>query len=190
LLYRFPGSGQQYPLLPGQAAVLATDAIDHSQVDSRWPDLSTARFEFLGPSDVDNPAAANLLPVATAFDDVLGHGPRFDGSHILFVASDLDVGTLPTIQPPNYRVPIPRVPRGAILDVVTFLSTPAFWEKYGFVLCPVQINPIFDTGPAFIMDAATFMSVVRLSLGALLLRSRSTVNDFSVVGSPTPGGVP
>jgi hypothetical protein len=190
LLYRFPGTGQQYPLQPGEAAVLATDAIDHSQVDPRWPDLSRARFEFLGPADVDNPAAANIVPVATAFDDILGHGPRFDGSNIYFIANDLDVSTLPTVQPPNYRVPIPRVPRGEILDVVTLLNTLAFWEQYGFVLCPVQVSPDFDTSPAFILENGPFMSVVRKPLGTLLLRSRSTVNDFEIVTVPTPGSVP
>jgi hypothetical protein len=190
LLYRLPGSGRQYPMLPGEAAVLATDAVDHSLVDPRWPNLSNARFEFLGPTDVDNPAAANITPVATAFDDILGHGPRFDGSNIFFIANDLDVSTLPTVQPPNYRVPIPRVPRADVLDVVTFLNVQSYWDRNGWILCPLQIAEVFDTGPAFIMDAATFMSVVRRPIGSVLLRSRSTVNDFVIVGNPTPGSVP
>jgi hypothetical protein len=164
--------------------------VDHSLVDPRWPNLSNARFEFLGPTDVDNPAAANITPVATAFDDILGHGPRFDGSNIFFIANDLDVSTLPTVQPPNYRVPIPRVPRADVLDVVTFLNVQSYWDRNGWILCPLQIAEVFDTGPAFIMDAATFMSVVRRPIGSVLLRSRSTVNDFVIVGNPTPGSVP
>jgi hypothetical protein len=82
------------------------------------------------------------------------------------------------------------VPRGEILDVVTLLNTLAFWEQYGFVLCPVQVSPDFDTSPAFILENGPFMSVVRKPLGTLLLRSRSTVNDFEIVTVPTPGSVP
>jgi hypothetical protein len=190
LLYRLPGSGQQYPLAPGEAAVLATDAVDHSIVDPRWPDLSSARFEFLGPADSDNPAAANITPVATAFDDVLGHGPRFDGGEIYFVADPVDLATLPTVQPPNYRSPIPRIPREKILDVATLLVVRSFYDQYGFMLCDVLVNPIFDSGPAFIADPAIFMSVARPAFGRLLLRSRSSLNDFVVLTVPTPGSVP
>jgi hypothetical protein len=190
-LFRLPGTGQQYPLAPGEAAVLATDAVDHSLVDARWPDLSGARFEFLGPADVDNPAAANILYAITSpFGDPLGHGATFGGTGILFIANDLDVSTLPMVQPPNYEVPIPRVPRAAILDVVMLMAVPSFYERYGFQLCQLIINPVFDAGPAFIEDAAVFMSIRRKAAGSLLLRSGSTLNDFEIIAAPTPGVVP
>ena len=190
-LYRLPGTGRQYPLAPGEAAVLATDAVDHRLVDPRWPNLSTARFEFLGPADVDNPAAANItLAAPSPFDDILGHGPRFDGDGILFIANDLDITSLPTVQPLNYTVPIPRVPRAEILDVVTFMNVPSFYERYGFQLCPVLINPVLDAGPAFLIDGAIFMSLRRRALGTVLLRSGSTVNDFAIAPRPTPGVIP
>jgi hypothetical protein len=189
-LYRLPGSGQQYPLGPGQAAVLATDAIDHSVVDPRWPDLSSARFEFISYADVDNPASANITPVGTpAFDDLLGHGPWFTGD-MWFIAESMDIATLPTVQPPNYRVPIPRIPRATILDVVTFMNVPSFYERYGLVLCPIPVSPVFDAGPAFWYEAGPFMSFRRKPLGSVLLRSGSTANDFEIVGAPTPGGIP
>jgi len=189
-LYRLPGTGTQYPLAPGEAAVLATDAADHSVVDPRWPDLSNARFEFLGPADVDNPAAGNIALVGTsAFSDLFGHGPWFTGD-IWFIADAIDVATLPTVQPPNYRVPIPRIPRTKILDVVTFMNVPSFYERYGLELCPTLIHEVFDAGPAFWHDPGIFLSFRRRSLGTLLLRSRSTVNDFEVIEAPTPGRVP
>ena len=187
--WQFPGTGRQYPLAPGETAVLATDAVDHSLVDPRWPNLANARFEFLGPSDVDNPAAANMLNVFSVWSDPAGHGPRFDGSGIHFIAQPVDIATLPTVQPPNYREAIPRMPREKILDVITFLSVLSFWEKYGWTLCPVQINELFDTGPAFIIDAALFMSIERRRGGAFLMRSRSTINDFEITARPTPGYV-
>jgi hypothetical protein len=57
-------------------------------------------------------------------------------------------------------------------------------------LCQVLINQVFDTGPAFYMDNATFMSIRRHPLGSVLLRSRSTLSDFEIVSTPTPGSVP
>jgi hypothetical protein len=189
-VWRLPGTGRQYPLAPGEAAVMATDAVDHSVVDPRWPDLSSARFEFLGASDVDNPAAGNITLVGTpSSDDLFGHGPWFTGGSF-YIADSVDVSTLPTVQPPNYRVAIPRIPRAKILDFVYFLNVPSFYEKYGFVLCPVPISPVFDTGPAFWYEAARFMSFRRISVGSVLLRSGSTVNDFEIIDAPTPNRVP
>jgi len=191
IVWRLPGSGRQYPLAPREAAVLAADAVDHRLVDARWPDLSGARFEFLGAADVDNPAAANLTIVGTPYaTDLLGHGP-YGWSGIKFIADTVDVASLPTVQPPNYRVPIPRIPREKILDVVYFESHPAFWEEYPqFVLCPVLISPVFDAGPAFWYDEVAFVSWRRRAAGPFLLRSGSTVNDFEIIAAPTPGIVP
>jgi hypothetical protein len=190
LLYRLPGTGQQYPLAPGETAVLAADAVDHSVVDPRWPDLSSARFEFLGPADVDNPAAANILPAGTpAWDDILGHGPQFSANQIYFIADPVDLATLPMVQPPNYRVPIPRIPREKILDVMYLLYPTSYWEQYGWTLCPVLINPVFDAGPAMILTPGAFESAERRRIGPILQRSRSTVNDFEILSAPTPGYV-
>jgi hypothetical protein len=190
-VYRFPGGGRQYPLAAGEAAVLATDAVNHSVVDPRWPDLSGARFEFIGPADVDNPAAANMQLLEAESSDPLGHGWWFSGGGIYFLADSVDLAALPRVTPPNYRTAIPRIPRNKILDVVTLLEVPAFWEQYGFQLCRAQISPVFDAGPAFVLSYARGMySVVRIAAGATLQVSRSTVSDFIVVPSPTPGRVP
>jgi hypothetical protein len=189
LVYRFPGGGREYPLAAGEAAVLATDAVNHRVVDPRWPDLSSARFEFIGPADVDNPAAANMQLLESEFSDPAGHGWRF-GSATYFVADYVDLATLPRVTPPNYRTAIPRIPRDKILDVVTLRSVPEFYEQYGFQLCDVQISPVFDAGPAFLLDPGEVYSVVRLVAGATVQVSRSTVSDFVVVPSPTPGRVP
>jgi len=190
-VYRFPGGGRQYPLAPFEAAVLATDAVDHSVVDPRWPDLSTARFEFIGPADVDNPAAANMQLLEAEFGDPLGHGWWFSGGGIYFLADSVDLATLPRVTPPNYRTAIPRIPRNKLLDVVTLQFTPEFYVQYGYQLCDVLVSPVFDAGPAFLIDYSRGLySVVRLAAGTTLQVSRSTMSDFIVVPSPTPGRVP
>lgn len=190
-VYRFPGTGRQYPLAAGEAAVLATDAVNHSVVDSRWPDLSTARFEFIGPADVDNPAAANMQLLESAWSDPFGHGWFFSGGGIYFLADSVDLAALPRVTPPNYATAIPRIPRNRILDVVTLYFVPEHYEQYGFQLCDVLISSVFDAGPAFLIAASRGLySVVRTTAGTMLRVSRSTVSDFNVVPSPTPGRIP
>jgi hypothetical protein len=191
-VYRFPGGGRQFPLAAREAAVVTTDAVDHSVVDPRWPDLSDARFEFIGPADVDNPAAANMELLEAVFSDPLGHGWWFGGGGIYFLADSVDLATLPWVTPPNYPAAMPRIPRNRILDVVSLWEVPEFWQQYGLQLCDVLISPVFDAGPAFVMDEERGLySVVRIAAGPTTLQvSRSTVSDFIVVPSPTPGRVP
>jgi hypothetical protein len=191
LVYQVPGGDRDYPLAPGETAVLATDAVDHSVADPRLPNLSSARFEFVGPADVDNPAAANMVQLESESTDPLGHGMRFIDSQILFLADAVDLATLPRVTPPNYRTAIPRIPRDKILDVVSLFMYPEWWPSNGFQLCDLLISPIFDAGPALIIDPARgIYSVVRMAAGATLQASRSTVSDFIVVSRPTPGSVP
>jgi hypothetical protein len=192
MVYRFPGGGRQFPLVAGETAVVATDAVNHSVVDPRWPDLSYARFEFIGPADADNPAAANMELLETEWSDAFGHGWWFAGGGIFFLADSVDLATLPRVTPPNYGTAIPRIPRNKILDVATLWFTPEFYGQYGFQLCDVLISPVFDAGPAFVVDASRGLySIVRIAAGAMTLQvSRSTVSDFVIVSSPTPGRVP
>jgi hypothetical protein len=190
-VYRFPGDGRDYPLAPGVATVLATDAVDHSVVDPRLPNLSSARFEFVGPSDVDNPAAADMTLLESESTDPVGHGLRLTGQVSYFLADPVDLATLPRVTPPNYRTAIPRIPRDKILDVVSLYLYPDWYPSNGFQLCDVIISPVFDAGPAFILDPALgIYSVVRMAAGATLQVSRSTISDFMIVSRPTPGSVP
>jgi len=62
---RFPGSGAEYPIAPGEAKVVAQSAIDHRPVHPLLLDLRGADFE-IGPEEggnVDNPAVPNMQDV-------------------------------------------------------------------------------------------------------------------------------
>lgn len=88
-IHRFPGSGSEYPIGPGETVLVALDAIDHSAVVASLPDLSAADFELSGSSDVDNPAVPNLPEVGIGrFGG--GHGLRFFIGHTLFLAASAD----------------------------------------------------------------------------------------------------
>lgn len=55
LMARCPGSGASHPVAPGETVLIAHDAIDHSEVDPDYPDLSAANFEVPGDGgDPDN----------------------------------------------------------------------------------------------------------------------------------------
>ena len=60
-MLRFPGSGTDYPLAPGHAALVAKEAIDHSAISPWQPDLSHADFEW--PVGVNNPDVPNLQDI-------------------------------------------------------------------------------------------------------------------------------
>ena len=65
-MYRIPGNGNTYRVAPGQALLIADNAMDHTQANANSFDLSTADFEWYdvsssaGATDVDNPDVTNL----------------------------------------------------------------------------------------------------------------------------------
>ena len=64
LVHQFPGTGREFPILPGQERVVAMDAIDHriAAPAKQQVDLSRADFEQIGvPADTDNPFAAKMI---------------------------------------------------------------------------------------------------------------------------------
>ncbi|HEX9729425.1 MAG TPA: hypothetical protein VGA37_13035 [Gemmatimonadales bacterium] len=196
MLMRLPGSGTQFPLVPGAVAVIATDAIDHSAVDSRLPNLSSAAFETVGPSDVDNPSVPNATILVQEFD-FFGRGIIFVGSssNIYFVANPVDLNTVPRARPfPQYDELWPRIPRDRILDVYTSMATSREMASIGDNFCEHIINDVFDTGPGRLFDGHGFYSIARKSLGVFggrvqLQRTKSTRHDFARAAM-TPGRIP
>jgi hypothetical protein len=187
---RFPGNGQDNPLLAGKAVVIATDAVDHRPYNASLLDLSDADFEFVASAgDVDNPASKNLLPI-TFFSGAEGHGPSFFASDLLFIADATpDAG----IKDSTFEgiVLIKLIPR--ILDVVaqeyqsTFPGTPP--------MCRPLVLPQIERDPGRLINedqsAAMQRPVVGMSVlgNPILQRTRSSSRDF-VFGSPSPRAVP
>lgn len=65
-MYRIPGEGSTNLVAPGQALLIADNAMDHTAANANSFDLSTADFEWYdvsssaGATDVDNPDVPNL----------------------------------------------------------------------------------------------------------------------------------
>ncbi len=116
-IHRFPGSGNDYPLAPGQTALVALDAVDHSVVHPNLPDLSAADFELEGSADADNPDVPNL-PEVGPHHWPYGHGVEPRSIAPMFLAQPLDLNTLVQQRDPFWGHDWVRIPTELVLDVV------------------------------------------------------------------------
>jgi len=189
LLWAFPGTGTSYPLPPGASVIVATDAIDHRTIDPNLMDLSTAGFEFIGATDVDNPSVPNMHNFAGWSDmgDAIGHGPRWITEVSVFIADPLDPDSLERdylpVQSPLYV----RIPRDKILDVLTSGRTAE--TTLGSSYCANFVHPSFDARFAELVNGAAARSIARLGSGAWLQRTKISAVDFEHA-IPSPGRVP
>ncbi|MGD2216062.1 MAG: DUF4876 domain-containing protein [Gemmatimonadales bacterium] len=142
--HQFPGSGAEYPLAPGGIAVVAMDAIDHSQYLVGLPDLTDADFELLGSADVDNPAVPNMPDIGLDYSR-RGHGMELWIGKTLFLSQPVDIETLPRAWPwaPDFDIEYARFPREALLDVLATQVNDALHEQ-NYRYCLQQVHRNFD----------------------------------------------
>lgn len=189
-IWRFPANAPA--LAPGEVAVVATDAIDHTQYGSAgFVDLSGAEFEWVGVADVDNPGALNLISVGPREYLAGGHGEEFHDIRMVFaLALSLDLDTLPTLRN-LLDLTYVRIPTAAVLDVMSWKTT----YQNPYPECGPGVHVDLDAQEARLLEATDTRSMARraaatLPNGQLLLRwTRSTAGDFRV-SAPTPGSVP
>lgn len=193
-IYRFPGSGREFPLAPGAAAVWAMDAINHAAVAPGTPDLSRARFEEIGsPGDVDNPAAAKMVRLSRN-SDVATHGFPMAPSRITALVAPIARDTLGLerriVYSGTIEVPVWRIPRETILDMASIVSTPerysgtSIYREGGFRYCDPWITPAHDRAMAQLYDETQNRALRRRGLGTtatgipILMRTRTSARDF------------
>ena len=192
---RFPGSGREFALVPGQAWVVATQAIDHGEVAPAlgFPDLSQADFEVVGTGqDVDNPAVPNMEHVGLRPSvDALGRGfVSLDPA--LMIVDNVDLESLPVeelpLRYPHHR----RFPAEALLDLVAIVHDPETidWDHR---VCDRVVHEAFDHQAALmLLDSQAGNSIHRKVLGTtpagqhILQRTRTSAVDLER-GPRTPG---
>ncbi len=194
----FPGTGRDFPLAPGKAAVVATDAIDHRQFFADMLDLRGANFEFIGSADVDNPAVPNMIERGVR-EYFYGHGILFD--HSTAAATPI---FLPTASASLVRANVPvnnneffRLPRERMLDVFTGISNYMANQQPPIAVCPELVHASMDRKyGVFMIDEPDkhLVSFSRKILRTLpdgrhvLQSTRTSANDFQRT-SRTPGVV-
>jgi hypothetical protein len=192
-IQRFPGSGRDFPLEPGQVAVIATDAIDHSEFIDELLDLSGADFEFSGPAGPDNPGVPNMIDVAE-FTNQLGHGIIYNSLvGIPFVADAVDLDTVERVRFRDRSYHLLRIPRDRVLDVAAFYTTfPGLTWCFPFVHRDFNRReaPYIPDGEGSWLTSINRKVALVLPDGRKVLQhTRNSETDFSV-GERTPGWIP
>lgn len=65
-LFMIPGTGKEYPVLPGKQIIIANNAINHLEYNSNSINLQKADFEIelLSSINIDNPAVKNTISIS------------------------------------------------------------------------------------------------------------------------------
>jgi len=194
-VYAFPSSGNVY-LDPGEAVVVATDAIDHQALYPQLLDLSDADFEFMGPNDVDNPRVVNMITQGDHWDTTIhGHGLYFSWPPLIVAVADpVDLNSLPVDYLPVETPRFWRIPAEEVLDVLVAARTPEDEATANWKQCPRLIHERFDRQPAPLLDLRALTGIQRRVFTTLpdgrkiLLRTKTSARDF-LAGAPSPGFV-
>ncbi len=204
---RFPGTGRQFPVPPGEARVYATDALDHRTASgsSNFADLSGAQFEDVGTdADTDSPTAANMIKVfGTTVGGAGGRGARLGGLQALVLVKPTAESriTQATLNPYNVQngagVPFtPQlhwgIPRDEIIDVFSTDYSPDYKAylastTFRYTLCQPFLPSVFERSPAEVFDdtfrpgAVRRRSIGRTSDGReILMRTHTSARDIEV----------
>lgn len=203
-VYRIPGSGQQYPIQPGQSIVIAATAINHAsnytdnngnsisiQEPELTVDLSNADFEanltsYTGNQyryDIQNPNVPDLEIVhwVIGLDMVLDSQGR-DG-YIIFRANADEVATFDKVKSPkgdNNNLYL-QIPNSLIIDG---LDTT---QNLGNNLVPKKLNVRDDAGVTYLPTGAySSQAVIRKTQkvvnGRIILKdTNNSTEDFVTI---------
>ena len=188
---RFPGSGMDYPLAPGETVVIAEQAIDHSAIYAGLPDLRDADFEWHWEGRAQKPDVPTMLPVQLRNNPtglMLGVAAL-----VPFVADDIDLDSLERVI--NIQLEFALFPGESILDVASVLYESYKWRD-AYTLCGHLVDPSLDALPGFLLPTAIersdahMLAVQRRFLpdGSGLQRTGVSAVDFEL-GPRSPGRV-
>jgi hypothetical protein len=190
-VWTFPGTGREYPVLPGRARVFAMDAIDHRTASGQpyYSDLSRADFEmYMSDADTDNPGAANMLPSVVYGTGIFGRGATFNNNVSMALALPTDLDASPRAGYPGLSPDISYrgIPTDRILDVFSYGTPPAQLAAFPHLPrpCAEWINPIFDRAHYDNHSVQNRIAIRRRSLGStpdgreILQRTRNSQRDI------------
>lgn len=186
----FPGSGRDYPVLPGKIAVVANSAIDHSVYSSGLLDLRSADFELSGGIGANNPAVPNMVSLSV---ETPPFGQYFSSlGAVTFVATPGPVDELPRQSDPRSSRLWRGFPASRVIDV---FATSSQYDS-GYKQCPRMLHENFDRrNGVFIpfraddyLTSVSRRSFVTVDGRARLQDTRTSAADFTA-GSRTPGQI-
>jgi hypothetical protein len=193
-VFRFPGRGTDYPLAPGEAALVAKAAVDHRAVHPRLYDLRDAAFEWGGTAD--NPDVPNLEYVGLEWMPWFW---PFSYEMPEFLSEPADLQALPRYVDPHSGKVWVRIPAALVLDAWV---NPLDWTTEGVDLglhpCLEEMHRSFErlAGPAEAnSDFDNGLSIQRRVLtilpdGRKVLQDANTSMVDFVKAPRTPGWIP
>jgi hypothetical protein len=197
-IWRFPPNTRA--LNPGETAVIATDALDHTALAQRVLDLSFADAEFRGGSDADNPAVPDMLSVGPSDgrNFIQGHGYYLiQVREVIAIADAVDLTGLPrmTYSTTTSSNDYIRIPAVEILDVLYSHVTGLTEQPYP--PCRPAVHPSLDGQMLNILPAgdpqerglARPVIYTQPDGRQVLLRTRTSARDF-VLAAPSPFSIP
>ena len=196
---QFPGSGVDYPIGPGEAKLVAVEAIDHSPVHPTMPDLTNADFEIGGL--VNNPAVPDMLQLGP--EGIGMPYPRIGaGRHTYILTERFELGSLTVVWRDDNAREFFRVPAEDILEAVAIKTIWPFLDSRTDVCVPMTFRG-FDRYEGGFIDIGVNLSdhalrslqrkVLRVTPDGrkILMNTNTTAYDFSLGRVPrTPGWVP
>jgi hypothetical protein len=191
-VFRFPGEGSDYPLLPGSETLIAKSAVDHRPVHAGLYDLRHADFEWGGSAD--NPDVPNL--------EFIGLRPpvyAWPGWGVpLLLTEPVNLEALPKYVDPHSGSPWVRIPAAAVLDasVATVDWTTQNYDAQR--ACLEDIHRSFErlAGPAAATSdfydglSAQRRIVYVLPDGRKVLQDTDTSMEDFVKAQRSPGWIP
>lgn len=174
-ILRFPGSGSEYPIFPGEAKLIAIGAIDHTPVHPWLLDLTGANFEIEGAGVADNPAVPDLSevgPIRFLVDGVVP--PLTAAGRVLFLAEPTDVSALPVSYRDFTGRGYVRIPAAQIVDVA---ALDRLWPDNDVESppCDPMVSKRFDRYPDFELEIGLGVGIVNLSYERVGLSPRADV---------------
>ena len=174
-LWKFPGSGTEYPIQPGEFKVCAEDAIDHRINADSSVDLSHVSFEFYKDDapDIDNPQIPNMIRI---YQDS-GNDWLIGGEQGAIVIAQVDEDSLQWYDDQKL------IPYKYILDGVEYLDDITRLDKK-------RLSPIIDAGGTGGIQFYTGKTQERIPYfngqRYLLKDDNNSSIDFKVYDHPSP----
>ncbi|TKG92994.1 DUF4876 domain-containing protein [Puteibacter caeruleilacunae] len=191
-IWQLPGSGEEYPIQPGESIIIAEDARDHTVENQNSFDLSGADFETYvdGYDDLDNGLVPDVKLLRNTF---VGNSSYLSGMYselqaklalCIFRCDDFSSLTVMTAEEAQVKgsYQFTKVPIENIID--GYIVSDSYWAPK----LPAKVDAgMMDNsekleGHSFIRKVATVINDRKI-----LQDSDNSSNDFVIVNGPVPG---
>ncbi len=175
-VWMFPGSGEDYPINPGEFKVCAADAIDHRVNAPNSVDLSEVSFEFYKDDapDIDNPDITNMIKIHQRFSEV---DWLISGEHGAIVIAQMNPDSLGWYD--EHRL----IPIEFVLDGVEYLDDVSRLDEK---ILTTQVDGGGTGGIQFYTGKSMERKLIRENGKYKLKDNNNSSLDFQINNRPTP----